>query len=121
MGLRALRANDSAYDLKQVEILGEETTAPSGTDMELERMRQLIHDLRNPVGSVSMAVEMLLGPLHGGLEAMPEDVARRVEGTLVALSESAQQLRYLVSDLGGLATGDAPPTPTAPSRQPPPQ
>jgi len=78
---------------------------------ELERMHQIIHDLRNPVGSVSMAIEMMLGPLKSSLDAMEPELARRVEGTLNALYESAQQLRHLVSDLGRIATGGPSPGP----------
>lgn len=95
------RANDSGYELTA--LAGEAERSPA--DAELGRMRQLIHDLRNPVGSMSMAVEMLLGPLTEGIECMPPELARRVRGTLEAMSESAQQMRYLVSDLNGLAAG----------------
>lgn len=96
-----VRANDSAYELKVP--AGDAEREPASE--ELARMRQLIHDLRNPVGSMSMAVEMLLGPLEAGIDAMDPEMARRVRGTLEAMSESARQMRYLVSDLDGLASG----------------
>lgn len=63
---------------------------------ELERMRALLHDIRNPVGSVSMAIGMLAGPLARSLDQLESDAARRVQTTLDALETSATQLRELV-------------------------
>lgn len=97
---RRKRANTGSYELLSQAVVGEDAKLST----EVETMKQLIHDLRNPVGSVSMAVEMLLGPLNDALDSMPDDTAQRVESTLVALSESARQLRHLVSDLA-LASG----------------
>lgn len=101
MDPREHRANDDGYELDGRDVVGRDTPAHA----ELARMRQIVHELRNPVGSVSMAIEMVLGPLRGAVDSLEPDLARRVTGTLEALSESSRQLRHLVSDLGGLASG----------------
>ena len=105
------RANAPHYEFPESEgraLVGEKDVAA-----ELEAMRQIVHDLRNPVGSVSMAIEMLLGPLRSALSSLEPEMRRRVEGTLVALQESARQLRYLVSQREakeGVAPRVVPPT-----------
>ena len=101
MGDKEHRANDDGYELDGRHVVGGGTPA----DAELVRIRELVAELRNPVGSVSMAIEMVLGPLRSSIEALDPDEGRRVEGTLVALSESARQLRCIVSDIGGLSSG----------------
>ncbi|TPV95899.1 MAG: HAMP domain-containing histidine kinase [Myxococcales bacterium FL481] len=71
---------------------------PSLADVA-EQMTQLVHDLRNPVGAVSMAIELLQGPFAEHLAALPEPARDQVHTTLGALAESSSQLRHLVEDL----------------------
>jgi signal transduction histidine kinase len=82
---------------------------------EQERLRQVIHDLRNPVASVSMGIELLRGPYAPLLEQLPSEERARIQLTLEALHESARQLRYLVTDAslahaqaGGPGANDVP-------------
>ncbi len=82
----AAAANDSARWLEAV-----------------EQVRQLVHDLRNPVGSVGMAVELLRGPMARALSQVDPVVRAEVTSVLEALSESAAQLRYLVGTLQDVA------------------
>lgn len=99
MGDGDTRANDASYELDGRDVVGEARPAAG----EVARMHRLAQELRNPVGSLSMAVEMVLGPLRHAIDALSGDDARRVQGTLEAMSESSRQLRQLVSDLSGLA------------------
>ena len=99
MGDGDTRATDASSELDGLEVVGEARPAAG----EVARMHRLAQDLRNPVGSLSMAVEMVLGPLRHAIDALSGDDARRVQGTLEAMSESSRQLRQLVSDLSGLA------------------
>jgi len=99
MGDGDIRANDASYELDGRDVVGKARPAAG----EFERMNRLAQELRNPVGSLSMAVEMVLGPLRHAMDALSGDDARRVQGTLEAMSESSRQLRQLVSDLSTLA------------------
>ena len=100
MGDGDTRANDASYELDGRDFVGEARPAAG----EVARMHRLAQELRNPVGSLSMAVEMVLGPLRHAIEALSQEDARRVQGTLEAMSESSRQLRQLVSDLSALAS-----------------
>ena len=74
---------------------------------ELDLARQAIHDLRNPVGAVRLAVQMLrsrLGPL---LTAEDGRCPAGVTGILDALEASTQQLCHLVGPRPKAATPPA--------------
>ncbi|MEE9382211.1 MAG: HAMP domain-containing sensor histidine kinase [Nannocystaceae bacterium] len=82
--------------------IDESPTHENDLEEVLERMRQLVHDMRNPIGTVGLAVELLSGPFAEALQRLPGPARDHIGRTLLALGESAQQLRHLVSDLEAL-------------------
>jgi signal transduction histidine kinase len=89
--------------------------ANDGVFSEVQRIRALIHDLRNPVGSVGIAVDLLLAMLGDELAAIDEGARLRAEGVLNALRASAEQLRHLVHDLNVHAPSPVLVAPVAPA------
>jgi signal transduction histidine kinase len=77
----------------------------------VQRARQVVHDLRNPIGSIQMAVQMLRDPLLGATKDLPPERASLVQTALDAIVCSAAQLQHLVGTLE-----DLPAVPRAPVR-----
>jgi signal transduction histidine kinase len=77
---------------------------------ELEHARRVIQRLRDPVGAVRLAVQILTGPLRSVLGTLPEEDGMRVQSVLASLDDAAGELCRLVSDPAG-RTAALPPMP----------
>lgn len=83
---------------------GDGLVAANGPDVqtleqELQLAREIVFDLRNPVGAVRMAVQMLHGPLHKLLQRLDARDRVTVESVLSALDSSTQELCQTVARL----------------------
>lgn len=76
---------------------------------EVERARMLVHDLRNPIGAIAMACEMLRGPLANVQSQLAPAAARQLRETLEALHCSAEQAVHLVRTEHGMRRTPVPP------------
>lgn len=69
---------------------------------EVERARMLVHDLRNPIGAISMAAELLRGPLAKVQAQLDPATAKNLRETLEALHCSVEQAVHLVRTEHGM-------------------
>lgn len=90
-------ARDLNADSAEEAPNGSQTVGARDPAQELEHYRMIVHDLRNPVGSAGMAVEMLVRAVDRELASVAEQPRQRIREILDALSESLAQLRHLVS------------------------
>lgn len=81
---------------------------------EVERVRMLVHDLRNPIGAISMAAQMLRGPLASVQSHLDPSTAKNLRETLDALHCSVEQAVHLVRTEHGMRRMPVP----APSPKP---
>lgn len=63
---------------------------------EVERARALVHDLRNPIGAIALATELLQGPLGKVQTSLERKDAQNLRTILEALSCAVEQAVHLV-------------------------
>lgn len=74
----------------------------------------LVHDLRNPIGAISMAAELLRGPLAKVQGQLDPATAKNLRETLEALHCSVEQAVHLVRTEHGMRRTPVPTTEAAP-------
>lgn len=72
------------------------TPDPGPWAQEVDRARALVHDLRNPIGAIALATELLQGPLAKVQVHLDPKTAKSLQTTLEALSCAVEQAVYLV-------------------------
>jgi len=103
---------------------GDGLVAANGPDLqtlerELALAREIVFDLRNPVGAARMAVQMLHGPLRKLLTRLDARDRVTVESVLSALDTSTQELCQAVGRLGTNPTTGHRRSPPAARKTPP--
>lgn len=80
---------------------GEESTMHTSVPLDTQLIALIVHDLRNPLNAIGMALHMIEGEIPEGAHDLRQDVAMIAES-----SRSLRRMLKILSDYNGLLTSD---------------